>query len=260
MKISHFALAGLFLLLAAGIYLTMKTEMDGQVEQLKADNERKFEQYEKAQKENTALLAKTIAATKEKEKEATAVVAESPKVSKPKAQTTPEDPAVIPVKKPVKPVDDNVVASAPPTELLPPPGSEETLDSAEARIIAKEQRELLNNKSGVNDDRIAEEDGKITNAIPEGEHLTRSQSRVKALPSIARVKEVKEADGFVVLDAGSNVNLAKGDKFSVRRGTFILGSVTVSDTVRPTECVADVNKLIDGAALQKGDEIIKWDR
>ncbi|HEX2750151.1 MAG TPA: hypothetical protein VHM91_19240 [Verrucomicrobiales bacterium] len=274
MKLSHFALAGLFLLLGAGIYLTMKTEMDGQVEQLKAENERKFEQYEKTQKEQAALLAKSQAASEK----ALALAptpeppkappvnpkAVNPKAVKPKASSVIEDePEIASVpKKVIKAVAPEVADAPPPSGLLPAPAAP-VVD--EEKILEKE-RDVINS-TGINDDRTNLENSVIAGAQPseegaaEGDKLTKTQALVMAQPPIARVKETtKEMDSFVVLDRGSNSNLAKGDKFSVRRGTFILGKIVIGETVHPTECVADIVKLNDGASLKKGDEIIKWDR
>ena len=268
MKLSHVALAGLFLLLGAGIYLTMKTEMDGQVEQLKAENERKFEQYEKTQKEQAALLAKNQAAS-EKALALTPApeppkAPANPKALKPKASSVIEDePEIASVPKKVVKATAQAIADAPPLNgLLPAPAAPV---GDEEKILEKE-RDVINS-TGINDDRTNLENSVIAGTQPsdeqaeEGDKLTKTQALVMAQPAIARVKETtKEMDSFVVLDRGSNSNLAKGDKFSVRRGTFILGKIVVGETVHPAECVADIVKLNDGAALKKGDEIIKWDR
>jgi outer membrane lipopolysaccharide assembly protein LptE/RlpB len=65
MKLTHFALTGLFLLLAAGMYLTMKTDMDGRMEEMKADADRKYELLQKAIKEGQQQPA-ALADAKEK--------------------------------------------------------------------------------------------------------------------------------------------------------------------------------------------------
>jgi hypothetical protein len=262
MKMSHFALGGLILLFGAGIYLTMKTEMDGRLDDLKAEAEQKFEKYERAQREQAALIAKNAEAAMASKNTGSGqpTAAAPPRLDPRKIAAAPaphpEDILPSPPGKPAsaapsQPGESSVIANTPP--LLPP-----TPEEVEARMQEKE-RNILNNP-GVGTERMDLETGRITGAIPEGTQLTTMQSRVVALPAIARIKEVKESAGFVVLDRGQNSNLAKGDKFSVRRGTFILGPVTVSDTIYPTECVADVGQLIDGASLQKGDEIIKWVR
>jgi hypothetical protein len=272
MKMSHIALGGLFLLLGAGIYLTMKTEMDGRLEDMRAENEQKYEKYERAQREQAALIAKNADALKEAQKAAAQPVATLPKVDPRKtaaaitaAAAEDLNPAPAEVIKPStakKPAAKlpQEVADAPPEDLVPPvpDAADSPIDPVEAAMREKE-RNILNDP-GVGSERMTIETGKISGKLPSGVKLTNMQSRVVALPAIARVKEVKESDGFVVLDRGQNSNLAKGDKFSVRRGTFILGPVTISDTINATECVADVGRLIDGASIQKGDEIIKWDR
>lgn len=253
MKLSHFALAGLFLLFGAGIYLTMKTEMDGQVEQLKADNERKFQQWEKAQKEQTALLAKATEAMQEKaEGTAPATTPAKPAV-KPKTPDGVTSAAELATTKPVKPAaaTGEDPSSADP---LPPARPKELSELTEPELIEKE-RDLVSG-AGVNDSRMLLEDGKITGALPEGKKLSKNQSIVLALPAVARIKDTNN-EAFVVLDRGSDINLAKGQKYAVRRGTFVIGNVTIGETVEPDQCVADVNKVITGAELQKGDEIIK---
>ncbi|HWB01734.1 MAG TPA: hypothetical protein VG796_01840 [Verrucomicrobiales bacterium] len=250
MKLSHFALAGLFLLFGAGIYLTMKTEMDGQVEQLKADNERKFQQWEKAQKEQTALLAKATEAMKEKA-EGTAPATAPVKPKAPEALT---NPAELASTKPAKPAAAPSGEDPSAADLLPPARPKELSELTEPQLIEKE-RDLVSG-AGVNDSRMLLEDGKITGALPEGKKLSKNQSIVLALPAVARIKNSKN-EAFVVLDRGSDINLAKGQKYAVRRGTFVIGNVTIGETVEPDQCVADVNKVITGAELQEGDEIIK---
>ena len=69
-------------------------------------------------------------------------------------------------------------------------------------------------------------------------------------------------EGFVILDRGLNANLAKGDAFAVRRGTALIGRVTIGETIEETRCVAEVipRHLVKGMVLAKGDEIIKFDQ
>jgi hypothetical protein len=107
-----------------------------------------------------------------------------------------------------------------------------------------------------------QDNGKISGAISEEERLSKIQSLIKAQPAIARVKETGAQNGensdFVVLDRGLQANLAAGDKFSVRRGTIVMGTIVIGDTIMENECVANVEKLTEGASVKKGDEIIKW--
>ena len=94
--------------------------------------------------------------------------------------------------------------------------------------------------------------------------MTKEQELIMAQPSIAKVKDANPAanEGFVILDHGSNANLAPGDSFAVRRGTAIIGRVIIGQTVEVTQCVGEVlpQKLVAGMVVQKGDELIKYDR
>ena len=49
---------------------------------------------------------------------------------------------------------------------------------------------------------------------------------------------------------------------AVRRGTALIGRVTIGDTIEETRSVAEVipRHLVKGMVLQKGDEIIKFDQ
>lgn len=271
MKMTHFALAGLFLLLAAGIYLTVQSDMDGRMAQqqadfdrMRAESDKKLEQLEKAIREQKAPASVADASQ--------AVDAGMPKAkkgtAKSKTVTDPEYPdaavgtALANVANSLQDGAGNLTGA---TRTETTIEVSETVDSDTERILAKEQREVLNN-SGVGTERIALDTAEVTGALPEDAtvRLTNLQSLIMAQPAIARVENANAAanEGFVILDRGLNANLAKGDAFAVRRGTALIGRVTVGDTIEETRCVAEVvaKKLVQGMVLQKGDEIIKFDQ
>lgn len=271
MKMTHFALAGLFLLLAAGIYLTVQSDMDGRMAQqqadfdrMRAESDKKLEQLEKAIREQ-----KTPAPIADAAQAVDAAMAKAKKgIAKTKTIADPEHPDAA-VGHALTNVKNGLQSGA--SDLTGATRTEttieisETVDATAQQILDKEQREVLNN-SGVGTERIALDTAEVTGAIPEDAavRLTNLQSLIMAQPAIARVENANAAanEGFVILDRGLNANLAKGDAFAVRRGTALIGRVTVGDTIEETRCVAEVvaKKLVQGMVLQKGDEIIKFDQ
>lgn len=257
MKLSHFAITGLVLLFGAGFYLTMKTELDGQREQF----QQQLERAERAQKERDALFAKVLAGSKPE----APVPGETPAPAAPKTNTNNkgkivpgvDGSPVVATKPPVKaPAAPSEVASAPPSNLVPP----DAIPPMPPELQEREENIINDPRSGA--DAINLDNGKISGAINEEERLSKIQSLIKAQPAIARVKETGAQNGensdFVVLDRGLQANLAAGDKFSIRRGTIVMGTIVIGDTILENECVANVEKLTEGASVKKGDEIIKW--
>ncbi len=278
MKITHFAVAGLFLLLAAGIYLTVQSDMDGRMaeqkseyERMRAESDKKYEQLEKAIREQKAPAAVADAAADMKAtvagKSDAATAAAKKGIASGKTALNPPDAgteaadAVDRVKQGLEDVSNNLTSAANDVtgEIS---GADET---AEQRLLDKEQREVLNT-SGVGAERIALDNAKVTSELREisGTRMTTLQSQILAQPAIARVDNANAAanEGFVILDRGRNANLAKGDAFAVRRGTALIGRVVVGETIEETRCVAEVlpRHLVKGMVLAKGDEIIKFDQ
>ncbi len=278
MKITHFAVAGLFLLLAAGIYLTVQSDMDGRMaeqkseyERMRAESDKKYEQLENATREQKAPAAVADAAADMKAtvagKSDAATAAAKKGIASGKTALNPPDAgteaadAVDRVKQGLEDVSNNLTSAANDVtgEIS---GADET---AEQRLLDKEQREVLNT-SGVGAERIALDNAKVTSELREisGTRMTTLQSQILAQPAIARVDNANAAanEGFVILDRGRNANLAKGDAFAVRRGTALIGRVVVGETIEETRCVAEVlpRHLVKGMVLAKGDEIIKFDQ
>lgn len=276
MKMTHFALAGLFLLLGAGIYLTVQSDMDGRMEQQKAEFERTLaerdrkmaEQLEKAKSEqkappDTSTVQDKAAAAVAQAKKGVANVKTALNQKLP-GDTEINGAAEKAAKDPTRRAVDLAAAAK---EAVDAAGDNitETVDEATQRILEKEQREVLNT-SGVGVERIARDTAVVTGEIPDdlAPRMTNIQTQIMAQPAIARVENSNAAanEGFVILDRGLNANLAKGDAFAVRRGTALIGRVVISDNIEETRCVADViaKHLVAGMVLKKGDEIIKFDQ
>jgi hypothetical protein len=266
MKLTHFAVTGLVLLLAAGAYLVMQTDMDGRMKEMQADYDRKLELIEKAHKQAPTAIANTAEAARAKVNEAeaaakAAVASGANKVNK----TLPDDPAVSEalnnVKATLKNKATELAAKTEGTEGAAPGDSTDPTEIP-ADLLEKE-RDILNS-SGVGTERIGEESGVLAGDAPPGKTLSNLQSLVVAQPRIARVKVTSKAEqaDFVVLDQGSDVGLVKGDSFAVRRGTAVIGRVVIGDTIEKDQCIANIipEKLVTGMVLEVGDEIIKFDR
>ncbi len=273
MKLTHFAIAGLFLLLGAGIYLTVQTDMDGRMEQQKADFERmraesdkKIEQLEKTMREQKAAPAVADAATDLQTTavgDADAAAAQAKKaIANVKSALEDQPPGEGEIQGTVKNAKNGLTRRT--NEDGAGDNLTETADEVAQRILEKEQ-DVLNN-TGVSDARIARDTAEVTGAILDNlaPRMTNIQTQIMAQPAIARVENANAAanEGFVILDRGLNANLAKGDSFAVRRGTAVIGRVVIGETMEETRCVAEVlaRHLVQGMVIQKGDEVIKFDQ
>ena len=98
---------------------------------------------------------------------------------------------------------------------------------------------------------------------PEAERrLADLRQKVRNAPSIGSVVSYNLDWNFVTIDAGTENGIKVDDRYSVRRGSEVLGIVKVRQ-VFPTEAIAGVvtkNVEFDGALKpQAGDEIIAFD-
>jgi len=255
MKLQHIALACLCTLLAAGVYLTIKSDMDAQLEEQKAYNKQLIEKMSSIEKR----------------------IEEQPTAAAPAAAAAPA-PAVAAVPPVVPTVTDVPEAPTPPAsprkEIDPgsPPGatvrSGTAINSADPGAAPPEltpnemeerERDILNN-STPEAERTALETAGVPDAAPSGRRLTKTQQLVLAQPAIARISENKEDTGFVIIDRGTRAKLVKGDAFAVRRGTAIIGRVVIGDTIEDDMAVADIKSVVTGMQLEVGDEIIKFDQ
>jgi hypothetical protein len=93
---------------------------------------------------------------------------------------------------------------------------------------------------------------------PAAAPLTDLQKQILGSPAIAKVVEAHIDQGFAVINAGKDKQLAPGTKFDVRRGNGIVGRVSVGDTIEAAEAVVDVDTsiLIPGVRIEAGDELI----
>ncbi len=254
MKLQHIALACLCTLLAAGVYLTIKSDMDAQLEEQKAYNKQLIEKMSSIEKR----------------------IEDQPAAAAPAAPAA--APAVATVPSVVPTVTDVPEAPTPPAaprkEINPdsPPGatvrSGTAINSADPGAAPPElttgemeerERDILNN-STPEAERTALETAGVPEAAPSGRRLTKTQQLVLAQPAIARISENKEDTGFVIIDRGTRAKLVKGDAFAVRRGTAIIGRVAIGDTIEDDMAVADIKSVVTGMQLEVGDEIIKFDQ
>ncbi len=265
MKLTHFALAGLFLLIAAGIYLTLQNDMEGQVAHLKADFDRENQRREREHKE---ALAKATAEAKAAADNTRELAAGPGAVEKPSA--TPdldaalEDPET---KQALSRVKSLVTPGPPPLELEPgPPVPPDPANPGVADTALLEREEAVIDTAREEAERIARETAELNNAPVEvpPEKLSNLQSLIVSQPRIARVSDARPADNtdFIVLDEGSNKGLKAGDRFALRRGTAIIARIVIGDTVRESQCVANVvpRSLVTGIIIRPGDEVIQFDR
>ena len=81
------------------------------------------------------------------------------------------------------------------------------------------------------------------------------QSRLE--PTIAVVKEALK--DFVVISAGQNRNINRGNRFDLRRGGQIVGRITIGDLIEENESIGDIDPISvpAGVTIEAGDEVIK---
>lgn len=265
MKLQHIALACLCTLLAAGVYLTIKSDMDAQLEEQKALNRQLVEQMrnlDRKMEEKAEVAAEAVPAAKPEVPKAVASVdpaeAVRPREGVPAASaavTVPVEPGreeIDPASEPGVTVRGGVAVNSVNAGVAP-----------EAPGVGSEgerERDILNT-SLPETDRAALETADVPDAgVAPGKRLTKTQQIVLAQPAIARISQNKEDAGFVVIDRGKRANLVKGDAFAVRRGTAIIGRVVIGDTVEDEMAVADIKNVVTGMTFEIGDEIIKFDQ
>ncbi|MBV64434.1 MAG: hypothetical protein CMP45_07975 [Rickettsiales bacterium] len=92
------------------------------------------------------------------------------------------------------------------------------------------------------------------------DELTPLQKKIREAPAIAKVVAVKEALGFVVIDAGSAKGIEKGSRFNIRRDKFIVAEVEIDEVVDSTNSIGniDIDKKPPGINIREGDEIIGY--
>jgi hypothetical protein len=93
---------------------------------------------------------------------------------------------------------------------------------------------------------------------PAAAPLTALQKQLLGMPAMAKVIEIHQDQGFAVISAGKDKQLASGMKFDVRRGDGLVGRVIVSDTIEANEAVVDIDNTVTlpGVRIEAGDELI----
>lgn len=98
----------------------------------------------------------------------------------------------------------------------------------------------------------------LPSPAPAAAPLTALQKQLLGMPAMAKVIESHNDQGFAVISAGKDKQLAKGMKFDVRRGDGLVGRVIVSDTIDASEAVVDIDSTVTlpGVSIEAGDELI----
>lgn len=93
---------------------------------------------------------------------------------------------------------------------------------------------------------------------PAAAPLTALQKQLLGMPAVAKVTEVHNDQGFAVISAGKDKQLAPGVKFDVRRGDGLVGRVIVGESIEATEAVVDIDSAfkLPGVSIEAGDELI----
>ncbi len=251
MKLQHFAMSCLFLLIAAGLYLTLKSDMEATHEEQRAVNQAIIKGQQDQQAVNQALLKKITDNAAPGEAAGNPAVVSTPAVAVaavPSATGAPVKPTGI-AKTPSSTSPDKPAAAVPGTIAAADPAEPPALDAA----LTRDAQELL-----------ASAQDQVTTADPpagsEERPLTRLQESISRQGAIAKIEDARTGGtDFVVINAGTNANITAGSTFAVRRGTAIVGRVVINDNIQKDQAVADVKKLVPGMVLQEGDELIIFD-
>jgi hypothetical protein len=94
----------------------------------------------------------------------------------------------------------------------------------------------------------------------ESEELTPLQKKIREAPSIAKVIDVNEGLGFIVIDAGSSKGIEEGSRFNIRRDKFIVAEVEIYKVENADSSIGNIDssKKPPGISIRKGDEVIGY--
>jgi hypothetical protein len=94
--------------------------------------------------------------------------------------------------------------------------------------------------------------------VPATPAITPLQRQILGMPVLGQVTSYHKDGGFVVIGAGKRQQLAPGMKFDIRRGGSIVGRVTLT-TVEDAESVGDLDprSVPAGVIVETGDEVIQ---
>lgn len=240
MKLTHFALAAIIVLLSAAGYLTLKSDLDSK--------QRELDTRLEAQNAVNAKLVDRIEQLSKNQNQA----ATPPPVAPPLAPVAAPGP-LVPA---TAPVVTEKAAEAIAAAVAIPPDAPMAPDN-DPRML-EDERSLINAGSA---DRASLDTLTLPSTL-EGQPLTKIQQRIVALPAIARVKEYAAKEGVLVLDRGTEAGLQAGDTFSLRRKTAVIGRIRLSDTIEANESVADVlpGSMPAGMLPAAADEVIRFEQ
>lgn len=240
MKATQFIFGGIILLLCAAMFLILKSEMDEKHELM-------MDELARSRQQPAAVAPAPAPAPTPSLPVAPAPQAPS-EIAAPAAALQP--PAAM--KSPLPAGQNDPAATA---------GTEPAAAPAEVKAIVAEEERLLAEARKAAMEKLSAKGIHISEKIPGDEAYTPLQAQIAKKPAIARIEDARaeaSAQGFVMLDRGSLVNLEPKLKFSVRRGTMIIGELVISDTVQEKNCVADVTWVVPGIVLKPGDEVIDY--
>lgn len=94
----------------------------------------------------------------------------------------------------------------------------------------------------------------------ESEELTPLQKKIREAPAIAKVIDVNEGLGFIVIDAGSSKGIEEGSRFNIRRDKFIVAEVEIYKVENADSSIGNIDssKKPPGISIRKGDEVIGY--
>lgn len=244
MKLSHFALSAIFLLLGVAVYLTIRSDLDNRLEEQNLTINKLTEKIGELDKK---LSSPPVVATP-------APVAAQADVEKPaprKAPAAPRDPAALEALA--------AAAAIPADENLMVPENDPRMQESERDLLeAATAADPGLPSPGVRSSPPVLPGG-VAEAPSPRAPVPAAQRRIGALPAIARVKQFAEKEAMVGLDNGSNANLRPGGEFALRRKSEIVGRVRISETITDTECAADVISMAEGKVPAVNDEVIQFD-
>ena len=94
----------------------------------------------------------------------------------------------------------------------------------------------------------------------ESEELTPLQKKIREAPAIAKVIDVNEGLGFIVINAGSSKGIEEGSRFNIRRDKFIVAEVEIYKVENADSSIGNIDpaKKPPGISIRKGDEVIGY--
>ncbi len=88
--------------------------------------------------------------------------------------------------------------------------------------------------------------------------MTPRQRQVVGMPPIAKVVQFNRENGFVIINAGLNKKLEKGNSFALRRDKYIIARIKIGD-VDQQEAIGDIDSrtVPAGVTIEAGDDVIQ---